>query len=161
MQRGETVVWLDHHMGTFALWAGAVGAWFLVAGPLFQGSLELWEVARSGPAWPDRRRVDRALWLLPAVLYVVQRSRLQRLSASGDELSASFANRATGWFAVAAGASLVALKETWDLAEHFDLAVTTYWAVVVLALMLAQANVTVRMLRLTRETRPIVQQRLD
>jgi hypothetical protein len=140
-------------MGTFSLWAGTIGAWLLVAGPLFQGSLELWELARSGPAWPDRKRVDRALWLVPAVFYLVQRRRLQRMSVAGNELPDSFSNRATGWFAVAAGAFLVALKETWDLAEHAELAVPTYWAVVVLALLVSQANVTVRMLRLTREAR--------
>jgi len=83
-------------MGTFALWSGAIGAWLLVAGPLFQGSLELWHLARSGPAWPDRKRVDRALWLVPAVLYVVQRSRLKRMSGVADELPESFSNRATG-----------------------------------------------------------------
>jgi hypothetical protein len=146
-------VWLNRSMGTFAICAGAVGAWLLVAGPLFQGSLELWELARSGPPWADRKRIDRALWLVPAILYLVQRSRLKRTNAADDELPRSFANRATGWFAVAAGAFLVALKETWDLAEHFELSVATYWAVVVVALLLAQMNVTIRMLRLTKESR--------
>ncbi|PPF85596.1 hypothetical protein C5B96_05880 [Subtercola sp. Z020] len=98
-------------MDTFAVWAGTVGAWLLFGGPLFQGSLELWEVARSGPAWPDRKRRDRALWLVPPVMYVVQRRRFRRSGSPALGVARSFATRATGWFAVAAGGLLVAVKE--------------------------------------------------
>lgn len=64
-------VWVNQGMDILAIWAGTVGAWLLFAGPLFQGSLELWEVARRGPAWPDRKRIDKALWLVPPVMYLV------------------------------------------------------------------------------------------
>jgi uncharacterized membrane protein len=141
-------------METFAMWAGAIGAWLLVAGPLLQGTLELWEVARTGPAWPDRKRIDRALWLVLPVMYLVQQRRLRQMGVPDDaEVSTSFTNRATGWFVVAGGALLVAVKETWELTEHYDGSVTTYWIAIIAALLLCQANVTVRMLILTRGDR--------
>jgi hypothetical protein len=138
-------------MDVLAIWAGTVGAWLLFAGPLFQGLLELWEVARTGPAWPDRKRIDRALWLIPPVMYIVQRARFRRGGSAAVDVTRSFANRATGWFAVAAGGLLVAVKETWELAELYELPVGAYWAIVVLVLLACQANVTIRMLRLTKE----------
>jgi len=138
-------------MDILAIWAGTVGAWLLFAGPLFQGSLELWEVARTGPAWPDRKRIDKALWLVPPVMYLVQRARFRRAGSSAAAVSTAFASRATGWFAVAAGGLLVAVKETWELAETYELPALAYWAIVVLVSLASQANVTIRMLRLSRE----------
>lgn len=140
-------------MKIFVLRAAAVGAWLLVAGPLFQGLLELWDIARSGPAWTDRKRVDRALWLAPPVLYLVQLARLRRVTAaSTDKVSPNdFSNRATGWFAVSAGALLVAVKESWDLTEAYELSLGTYWVIVAPTLTACQMNVTVRMLRLAQD----------
>ncbi|SMQ74857.1 hypothetical protein SAMN06295943_3252 [Agreia sp. VKM Ac-1783] len=133
------------------MWAGTIGAWLLFAGPLFQGSLELWEVARTGPAWPDRKRIDKALWLVPPVMYFVQRARFRRSGTAAADVTSSFSNRASGWFAVAIGGLLVAVKETWELAERYELSPVAYWSIVVVVLLVSQLNVTVRMLRLSRE----------
>ena len=122
------------------MWAGTIGAWLLFAGPLFQGSLELWEVARTGPAWPDRKRIDKALWLVPPVMYFVQRARFRRSGTAAADVTSSFSNRASGWFAVAIGGLLVAFKETWELAERYELSPVAYWSIVVVVLLRVAAE---------------------
>src|SRR5262245_46427725 len=63
-------------------WAGFLGAWLLVAGPLYQGALELREedVDREGLE-ASKARVPRPespspwWWLLPPVFYLIRRNR--------------------------------------------------------------------------------------
>jgi hypothetical protein len=90
------------------IWAGFVGAWPLVAGPLYQGSIELVELDfdREGigeiKASATRMTQDRPSawwWLLPPVMYVLQRrwtKAFQQVLASGccslvDVLAGNFA----------------------------------------------------------------------
>jgi hypothetical protein len=150
-------------------WAGFLGAWLLVAGPLFQGAMELreqdldhegMEAAASGipkPAPPSRW-----WWLLPPVMYLIRRrqqSRYQKAAfAALDEHQRAqyvgFINKATGWFTVAGGALLLAAKETWELVEHHD---WPLWVFVTLMVVLAVAsvvNTAVRMMRAERMSHP-------
>jgi hypothetical protein len=53
---------------------------------------------------------------------------------------------------VAAGGLLVAIKETWELAERGELPLGAYWSIVVVVFLACQANVTIRMLRLTKQS---------
>ena len=109
------------------------GAWLLVAGPLYQGAVELDEpdvdreaiegikasAIRTAPGRPSPW-----WWLVPPVMYVLRRrwTRLFRqatfaqLNQAQREQLTSFRNKATGWFTVAAGALLLAAGG--DLADR-------------------------------------------
>ena len=118
-----------HH---FILWAGFAGAWLLVAGPVYQASLELRdeEFERERLEEVDRRLrpvepVSPWWWLVPPVhLILSRRRREERQHAMMIELAdedylalLSFMNKATGWLMVGAGGLLIATKETYELLE--------------------------------------------
>jgi hypothetical protein len=72
-----------------------------------------------------RRRWNKAFWQITyAQLNETQRGQLT-----------SFKNKATGWFTVAVGATLLAVEETWQLVRHYDWPVWLFW--LLLAVMLA------------------------
>jgi hypothetical protein len=63
-------------------WVGFLGAWLLVAGPLYQGAIELREedidregIEASTADVPRPKPVSPWGWLLPPVLYVPRRHR--------------------------------------------------------------------------------------
>lgn len=138
---------------------GFLGAWLLVAGPLFQAYLELQEEEF------DRERMDAAVasvpkpegfspwwWLLPPVAWFMQRQRSRAhrtavMKALDPDLVAqtvSFMNKANGWFIVAGGAALLGVKETWELVEAFEWHVAVFWVLIVLAPILCVVNLVVR-----------------
>ena len=101
------------------------GAWLLVTGPLYQGSVERDEldVDREGIEGIKASAVRTAQgrpspwwWLVPPVMYVLDRcwtrafrqATFAQLTHSQREQLTSFRNKATGWFTVAAGALLLA-----------------------------------------------------
>lgn len=147
-------------MDVFIHWAGFVGAWLLVAGPLLQGAIELRdeEVDREGF---ERVKTDvqvlppisRWWWLLPPVAYYKNRKRsddfrrqtLGVLTAEQRAQFVGFTNKATGWFTVAGGAFLIFLKEAWELAEIYELPVWLYIVVVVVLAIVAVANTIARL----------------
>jgi hypothetical protein len=135
-------------------WVTFAGAWLLVAGPLYQGSLELTELdldregiqgkaaavqaaarARPSPWW----------WLLPPVMYVLyhrwykaaQQVMLAQLTDTQRAQMTRFQSKATGWFTVAAGASLLAAGDTWHIVQQYGWPVWLFWLLV--AVMLAVA----------------------
>ena len=130
-------------------WAGFVGAWLLVAGPLFQASIELRDEAIDRDAFaatmasvPPAPRTSPWWWLLPPVAYLLRRRRskaardavLVAMSPTQRAQFVGFQNKAHGWFMVAGGAFLIALKETGELVELYELPAWVFWvAVVVLA----------------------------
>jgi hypothetical protein len=133
-------------MHELILWCGFLGAWLLVAGPVYQAVLELRaeEVAHDrihaaalAVGRPDP--VPAWWWLLPPIAYLAQarrRDRFQqavaeRLSDDDYESLQSFVNKAVGWGMVAGGAFLIAVKETWELAEHHAWPTAVCWAIVV------------------------------
>lgn len=149
-------------MDVFIHWAGFVGAWLLVAGPLLQGALELrdeemdregFERVKTDIEYPER--ISRWWWLLPPVaIYKNQkRSRDFRQATMGvltvEQRSqfVGFTNKATGWFTVAGGAFLIFLKEAWELAELYEAPLWLYIVVVVVLAIAAIANTITRLSR--------------
>ena len=152
-------------MEAFIAWCGFLGAWLLVAGPIYQAALELQEqdlerdriqdVSQSVPKPPQ---VSVWWWLLPPVRYALhhkqeeqyRRTVLSALSDQDREAFVQFVNKATGWFLVAGGASLLATKETWELGEHYEWPLPVFVVLVVVMPMVA-ASYTVSRIRRTQK----------
>ncbi len=125
------------------------GSWLLFAGPIYQAAIELREqdlrreeledmqlkLARPAP-------ISAYWWFLPPVKLYLEHRRSQKyrrefLKALPDEVVQGFVDfmsKATGWVLVSAGGLLLAVKETYELTEHFHLA--WYWllsAVIIVA----------------------------
>lgn len=144
-------------------WSAFLGGWLLVAGPMYQGALELRE---EGERFADLRSVaarrptvsgvSRWWWLLPPVAIVkerrrrarVQREVMKALTADQRRTLATFANKAKGWFIVTGGAFFIALKETWHLHELYHWPLWTYVVLVLVPLVLSFTH-TSRGVRLT------------
>ena len=147
-------------MDVFIHFAGFVGAWLLVAGPLLQGAIELRdeELDREGfeRVRTDVRElppVSRWWWLLPPVAIYRNKKRSdefrrQTMGVLTPEQRAQFlgfTNKAAGWFTVAGGAFLIFLKEAWELAELFELPIWLYVVVVFVLAVAAVANTITRL----------------
>ena len=143
-------------------WAGFLGAWLLVAGPLYQGAIELGEedvdrdaieASKAKVARPDLP--SPWWWLIPPVMYVLWRHRsrayrqavLAQLNSSQREQFTSFINKANGWFTVAAGASLLAAEQSWHLSEGYRWPVWLFWVLIAVMLGAAVLNTALRMSR--------------
>jgi hypothetical protein len=133
-------------------WIGFAGAWLLVVGPLYQGARELLglEVDREGmeaavAAVAPPAKPSAWWWLVPPVMLVLQQRRsgtyrrqaVERLTAQQRAQYAGFRQKAAGWFVVATGAFLLAVKETWELAEHLEWSHSIFAAVIALMIVLA------------------------
>jgi hypothetical protein len=129
-------------MNTFILWCGFVGAWALFAGPVHQAALELGEEEfdrdqfRSiSASYTPPPRVSPWWWLVPPIGYVLQHRRSDRVRRemmallTPEQIAGylSYTNKATGWVFVAVGGLLLATKETWELAEHYEWPVYVFW----------------------------------
>jgi hypothetical protein len=147
-------------MNQVIAWAGFLGAWLLVAGPLYQGALELREedIDREGIE-ASAARVPRPdppspwWWLLPPVMYLIRRRRrtafrraaMAELTQAQRDQFASFFNKAAGWFTVAAGAALLAAEQTWQVTEHHHWPVWLFWLLAVAMLGASVLNTALRM----------------
>lgn len=147
---------------------GALGAWLLVAGPIYQAALELGEqefdreqLSAAFASVPPSPRVSLWWWLLPPVAYVLQarRSRAHR-QAIMDVLTpeqlrqmVTFMNKANGWFVVASGAFLLAVQQTWALQDLFGWPPLAFWVMVVALSLLCVGYVIYRMLLTDRVLR--------
>jgi hypothetical protein len=149
-------------MNQVIAWAGFLGAWLLVAGPLYQGALELREeevdrdaieASKANVARPESP--SPWWWLLPPVMYVLWRRRsgayrkaaLAQLNPAQREQFASFVNKASGWFTVAAGACLLAAEQSWNLIERYHWPGWLFWLLIVAMLGAAVLNTALRMSR--------------
>jgi hypothetical protein len=127
---------------------GALGAWLLVAGPIYQAVIELkeeefdregFEEATSGVPRPEP--ISHWWWLLPPVAYLKQRAKstayrravMDELKPEQREQMFNFMNKASGWLLVAFGAFLIAFKETWEVCELFHWPLWTFIVLVVVA----------------------------
>jgi len=135
------------------LWATFAGAWLLVAGPLYQGSVELSELdfdregiqGKAAAVQTGRDRPSAWWWLLPPVMYV-----LPQLTSTQREQMASFQSKSAGWFTVAAGATLLAAGETWQIVQHYGWPVWAFWLLAVVMLAAAILNTAVLMISYAR-----------
>jgi hypothetical protein len=149
-------------MTELMLWARYLGAWLLVAGPVYQCALELEEenlerdelvAARAG--LPEPARVSPLWWLVPPVGYWLHRRRdrdwrrqaLTVLTAGQVDAVVRYVDKATGWLLVAGGAFLIAGKETWELLHVLEWPDWLFWIVVPVLLALAGINTSVNTLR--------------
>jgi hypothetical protein len=143
-------------------WAGFLGAWLLVAGPLYQGALELSEedVDREGmeasiAQLPRPEPPSPWWWLLPPVMYLIRRRRsnaflqaaLSRLTPAQRQQRAGFINKATGWFTVALGAALLATEQTWGVINRQHWPAWLFWLLIVVMLGASVLNTALRMNR--------------
>jgi hypothetical protein len=144
---------------------GFLGAWLLVAGPLFQAYLELREQEVDRESWD---RANKAIpkpdgfsawwWLLPPVAWFKQQARnrahqrevMKALDQHVTEQAVTFFNKANGWFIVAGGAALLGVKETWELVEVWDWPGWVFWVLVVVCPMLCVANLAARAIQSER-----------
>jgi hypothetical protein len=134
-------------------WITFAGAWLLVAGPLWQGSVELGELdldreAIQGTAaavQAERVRPSPWWWLLPPVMYVLnrrsykaaQRAMLGRLTLTQREQVTRFQSKAIGWYTVAGGAALLAVGDTWHVVQQYGWPTWLFWLLVAVMLVVA------------------------
>ena len=143
-------------------WCGFAGAWLLVAGPIYQAAVELEdeefdrdELAAASRELSPQPRVSTWWWLVPPVAYVLRRRRSERqrremlelIDAAQLERLMHFSQTAAGWLYVAAGASLLAIKETAELREAYEWPGWVVVAIVAAMLLLSAANTTYRLHR--------------
>jgi hypothetical protein len=136
---------------------GFLGAWLLVIGPLGQAVRELEEeeferdsFARAEQQVEKPPPVSSWWWLAPPVYFVLHRRRdrvyHERIEAvmrpAELEAFAHLRDVATAWALVAAGASLIAAKETWELHEEYHWAEWTFWALMVAMLLICAGRVS-------------------
>jgi hypothetical protein len=144
-------------------WVVFAGSWLLVAGPLYQGSVELAELdidrediegIKASAAQLERPDPpSRWWWLLPPAMYVLRRRwnkafrevTFAQLTETQREQFSSFRHKATGWFTVASGVTLLAAGETWQLIEHHDWPVWLFWVLIVVMLAAAMLSTAARM----------------
>ncbi len=134
-------------------WCGFLGAWLLVAGPVYQASIELREqdaaresIEAATAGVPRPQPISFLWWLLPPVAYLLQRRRSRQYRrASMDVLTVeqldgllTYIHKATGWLLVGGGGLLLAVKETWELCEEHDWPI---WVWLVLNIVAAGAGV--------------------
>jgi hypothetical protein len=142
-----------------------VGAWLLVAGPMFQGALELraedidreviQRVARSIPA---RQRVSSWWWLFPPVLYALywqntirhRKEMFAAMTTEQREKALRYMNKATGWFLVSGGGLLLACAETRELIKLYALPSWSFWILGAAMLAGCALNTTFRMVHTDR-----------
>lgn len=132
-------------MEALVVWASFIGAWFLVAGPLFQGSVELHRI-ESSIAKEDTALPSRYWWLLPPVMYFLTR-RLIAADPSVGSRARLFRASGTGWFAVSAGGALLATQETWELTRYLHAGDAAFWAIYLVLLVGSVLNTSIRMIR--------------
>jgi hypothetical protein len=144
------------------VWVTFAGAWLLVAGPLYQGSVELNELdvdregiqGRAAAAQATQARPSAWWWLLPPVMYVLhrrwykalRREMLAQLTQSQREQLTSFQSKTAGWFTVAGGATLLATGDTWQVVRHYDGPTWVFWLLVVVMLSAAVLSTAILMI---------------
>ena len=141
-------------------WATFAGAWLLVAGPLYQGSVELNQLdfdregiqGKAAAAQAAQARPSPWWWLLPPVMYVLrwrwykalQQAMLAQLTKNQREQMTSFQSKAT----VVHRAAAHPAGRRADLADRSALRwpVWLFWLLIVVMLTAAVLNTAVQMI---------------
>jgi len=151
-----------HHL---VLWAGFVGAWLLVAGPIWQAVVELRDeeferekLVAVAEGLPPRQPVSSWWWLFPPAHFYVNRRSKERwqdqiVTALPDEdydALNSFMAKARGWMLVGAGGLLIAVKETFELVEGYEWPTWLFWVLIVVMAVAAVSQAAVQSARSDR-----------
>jgi hypothetical protein len=140
-------------------WCGFLGAWLLVAGPLDQAVREIadqefrheaLEEAKAQVAEPEP--VSKWWLLLPPAWWVkvqrregIVRRRIGEALEPRDLLAfLTVRDILNAWLYVAVGASLIGVKETWELHEAYEWPEWAFFALLVFALVLCIGATFVR-----------------
>jgi hypothetical protein len=149
-------------MPNIIAWCGFVGAWLLVLGPLNQAIRELQEEEFEQDALVRAEREIEipapvsAWWLVVPPVYFGLRRRRGRVykervrdAMSAEDIRAfdHLRDVASAWFLVAAGASLIAVKETWELTEAYEWGEWSFWALLIGMLAVSAVLIAVRIQR--------------
>ncbi|MEC3918347.1 hypothetical protein [Nocardia sp. CDC160] len=160
-------------MEVVAAWCGFVGAWVLVAGPMYQGAVELGELGINTAEIRERiggmphPRVSPWWWLIPPVAFVKtrrsesawQRQVLEALSERQRVEFVTYSNKAAGWFVVGGGAALIGVKEAVELVEVMEwpgvvaVGLIVVAAAVALAFTVRRVHLTDKVLRISESGR--------
>ena len=131
-------------------------------GPLGQAMRELEEeefdrhsIARTAQQVKMPPPVSAWWWLAPPVYYFIwtRRNRLYReaviaaMEPKDREAFAHVREVANAWIFVAAGASLIAVKDTWELHDQYDWAEWSFWALIAAMLLLCAVRIAFRLRR--------------
>jgi len=73
-----------------------------------------------------------------------QRAMLAQLTDTQREQLTGYQSKATGWFTVAAGATLLAAGETWQIVQHHRWPVWLFWLLVAVMLVASVLNTAVQ-----------------
>ncbi|ADG78573.1 Integral membrane protein OS=Tsukamurella paurometabola (strain ATCC 8368 / DSM / CCUG 35730/ CIP 100753 / JCM 10117 / KCTC 9821 / NBRC 16120 / NCIMB 702349/ NCTC 13040) OX=521096 GN=Tpau_1961 PE=4 SV=1 [Tsukamurella paurometabola] len=134
---------------TVIRWGAYLGGWLLVIGPLFQSRVELeaerahlTEVRETIESTAPPSRVSAWWWLIPPVALFLSRRRQSQyvdtlttvLTTAQMESLERYFSVARGWMIVAAGAVLIAVKETFELAHHQHWLPGGFWVLAVIGL---------------------------
>ena len=127
------------------LWFGFIGAWLLVAGPIYQAAQELLDqdiererIREAQHAIEVPPRVSALWWFVPPIKLYLEHRRSQayrqRFIASllpeDVEAMMSFMSKAMAWLMVATGGLCIAIKETYELCEAYEAATWLMWLIV-------------------------------
>lgn len=134
-----------------------VGAWLLVAGPIFQAYIELTDADLQ--VFEVRKRlsklnieppkpVSKWLWLFPPAHFLstkrIKEDHRMQITMNMDDdtydLFSSFLHKARGWFLVASGATLIAIKETFELVERLEWSKGIFFCLVIVCFIIAVGN---------------------
>jgi hypothetical protein len=143
-------------------WCGFLGAWFVVAGSIYQAALELEEenfereeMASLVAEIERPRRPSPWWWLIPPVGYLLRRRNgrayraafMHAMTPEQLERMVRLINKANGWMYVGLGGLLIATKETWELREAYEWPVAVFWILVAGMPLLCAVNTAARMAR--------------
>jgi hypothetical protein len=158
-------IWYYMQMETLFIWLGFIGSWFLFAGPIYQAVLELQDqdiefdrLRAAGAKVPRPAKLSGWFWIIfPVKLYVEYRRNkyqqqhiLKLLDRNDIESLVSFRNKSTAWLFVALGGACIASKETYELAEHYELSGQVLLLLIVVMIALSIINLAYRLKRSTK-----------
>jgi hypothetical protein len=146
-------------MHELILWVGFLGGWLLVAGPIYQASVELGEEEFEGERFHLAAQevgpppeTSPWWWLFPpARLFVGRRRRedwqdqvVLALPDEDYEALGSFMRKARGWLFVGLGGTAIAAKETYELVEGSHWPIAVFWVLVPAMALLCVLNVAIQ-----------------